>query len=166
MIQLIVLTLVLLTFVFYLFKKEEFQVEDNEVKEEEAPISQEEAEEKPAEEEEELERAITEQIDEINADIRPVLMMKKSYENYNPCNEPYESVHFVESQNKMTNKIEDIPLEQPFEITPFPCRKNEHVWDYTGVHKIAPPSEKCNGIDSAVVPNPISLIHHPSNYVV
>jgi hypothetical protein len=166
MIQLIVLTLILIIFVFFLFKKEEFQVDDETEAEEELVIEEESFGEEE-EEESEIEKAINDQIEEINKKIKPVLMLPKKYSDYEPYNETYESVQFKESENnKMTNKIEDIPILPPHKITPFPCRTNQHVWDYTGVHKVAPPSEKCNGIDSAIVPNPLSLIHHPTNYVI
>ena len=92
MIQLIVLTLILIIFVFFLFKKEEFQVDD-ETEAEEALVIEEESFGEEEEEESEIEKAINDQIEEINKKIKPVLMLPKKYSDYEPYNETYESLH-------------------------------------------------------------------------
>ena len=166
MMQVIVLSILILTFLFILLKKEEFvSTVETIAKEEEAEMPTEEEAEMPTEEEaeaEEIEKAIYEQLQEIpkHAD----LVLKKKYGNFSPNGEIHESIDFTETTDKMTNRNGDIPLVNPYDIKAFPCRKNEHTWDYTGVHKIEKSSKSCRGVNSALSVRADSLFFHPVNY--
>ena len=164
MIHILVLTLVLLTFLYFLFKKESFQtnvsyIEDN--------IMQEEEEEEQEEEqfqEDEIAIAIKSELDEINNNIQPILNYKKSYDNYSQDFESYGIVDFGESPKTMYNKNDDIPIETPMNFKPFPSRKNEHTWDYTGVHKIEDRDDCYKGIDSSLNKRNPKIFEHPVTF--
>jgi len=162
MMQVIVLSILILTFLFILLKKEE-TFANNDIGRDE--VSTEEEEVTMTEEEtetEEIEKAIYEQLQEIpkHAD----LVLKKTYENFSPNAEIHESIDFTETSDKMVNRNANIPLVNPYDIKPFPCRKNEHTWDYTGVHKIEKPTATCRGVNSALTKRPDSMFFHPVNY--
>ena len=162
MIRILVLTLVLLTFLYFLFKKESFQTNiislNNEI------VQEEEEEQEEEQYEDEITIAIKSELDAINDNIQPVLNFKKPYNNYNPEFESYGAVEFNESEKTMFNKNEDIPIEPPMKFKPFPSRKNEHTWDYTGVHKIEKRGDCYKGVDSSLnVRNP-HLFNHPVNF--
>ena len=46
----------------------------------------------------------------------------------------------------------------------FPCRERQHVWDYTGVHKIAEETNTCKGTNSAVGRIGYDFFNHSSTY--
>ena len=166
MIQILVLTLVLLTFLYFLFKKESFQtnVIDENTPEEQEEQEEEEQEEEEQEEVDEIAIAIKSELDEINNNIQPILNYKKSYENYNPEFEHYGNIDFEESPKTMYNKNEEYPIEPPIKFKPFPARKNEHTWDYTGVHKIEEPGDCYRGIDSAFTVRNPKMFEHPVTF--
>ena len=161
MIQILVLTLVLLTFLYFLFKKESFQTN---VIDENTPEEEEQEEEEQEEEVDEIAIAIKSELDEINNNIQPILNYKKSYENYNPEFEHYGNIDFEESPKTMYNKNEEYPIEPPIKFKPFPARKNEHTWDYTGVHKIEEPGDCYRGIDSAFTVRNPKMFEHPVTF--
>ena len=161
MIQILVLTLVLLTFLYFLFKKESFQTN---VIDENTPEEEEQEEEEQEEEVDEIAIAIKSELDEINNNIQPILNYKKSYENYNPEFEHYGNIDFEESPKTMYNKNEEYPIEPPIKFKPFPARKNEHTWDYTGVHKIEEQGDCYRGIDSAFTVRNPKMFEHPVTF--
>jgi hypothetical protein len=164
MIRILVLTLVLLTFLYFLFKKESFQTNVVSI---EDKIMQEEEEEEQEEEqiqEDEIAIAIKNELDEINNNIQPILNYKKSYDNYSHEFESYGKIDFGESQKTMYNKNDDIPIENPIKSKPFPSRKNEHTWDYTGVHKIEDRGDCYKGIDSALNKRNPKIFEHPVTF--
>ena len=56
------------------------------------------------------------------------------------------------------------PIETPIKSKPFPSRKNEHTWDYTGVHKIEDGGDCYKGIDSALNKRNPKIFEHPVNF--
>lgn len=161
MMQVIVLSILILTFLFILLKKEE-TFANNDIGRDEDEISTEETMTEEETETEEIEKAIYEQLQEIPK--HTDLVLKKTYDNYSPNAEIHESIDFTETSDKMVNRNADIPLVNPYDIKPFPCRKNEHTWDYTGVHKIEKPTATCRGVNSALTKRPDSMFFHPVNY--
>lgn len=161
MMQVIVLSILILIFLFILLKKEE-TFANNDIGRDEDEISTEETMAEEEAETEEIEKAIYEQLQEIPK--HNDLVLKKTYDNYSPNAEIHESIDFTETSDKMVNRNADIPLVNPYDIKPFPCRKNEHTWDYTGVHKIEKPTATCRGVNSALTKRPDSMFFHPVNY--
>ena len=64
----------------------------------------------------------------------------------------------------MYNKNDDIPIENPIKSKPFPSRKNEHTWDYTGVHKIEDRGDCYKGIDSSLNKRNPKIFEHPVTF--
>jgi hypothetical protein len=122
-------------------------------------LEEEAAEEEAAEEEEDDGYVDTE------PEIMPLLNYKKTYEPF--TEDKYINVDFNETEDKLVNRNHHILPPMPeHTIQQFPCRTVQHVWDYTGVHKIEPQTDKCNGGNSALGEKSIEVNYHPSNYVV
>jgi len=123
-------------------------------------LEEEAAEEEAAEEEEEDDGYV-----DTEPEIMPLLNYKKTYEPF--TEDKYINVDFNETEDKLVNRNHHILPPMPeHTIQQFPCRTVQHVWDYTGVHKIEPQTDKCNGGNSALGEKSIEVNYHPSNYVV
>ena len=91
------------------------------------------------------------------------LNIRQEYQNYDTV-KPEFVIDFKETSNKMQKRNADIPIDYPDTMKAYPCRRNTHTWDYTGVHKVAPHTKKCSGIDSSLNKRHPLLYFHPSNF--
>ena len=110
---------------------------------------------------------------DVSNDILPYSFnYKPDYEASNILLEINSGINFEYNPPKIPQKEESSNYNEhikPFnELTTniYPCRKREHSWDYTGIHKTEKKTDVCSGINSAINKIDILYFSHPSNYVL